>query len=322
MSPRFRSSCRRRRISALTSDHPKAWSRASCRTGWRLSSGCAAAQAPGMIFGCLVTVEALTDLWRDAPPGKRLAGVRARPAQRQARPVATQPPGEKGRDWGRPFVASEIGEALPHWEAALYLMRPQQLQENARGVRRTLIFLIAAALAAIAFGGWLVVRRRAPAARARAEEDGLRFQRFARTEDAADFDPHVCRADAKWARRPTEKASAISAHHHGRSRAAHAADQQRARFRAARAAAEAVRHEAARSARGHRAHLGRPRAAPARERLHHALAGRAAAVSGRRRRRRARANPREPALQRREIQRASAKEVETAQLPRRRITSA
>ncbi len=68
----------------------------------------------------------------------------------------TQPPGETGRDWGRPFVASEIGEALPHWEAALYLMRPQQLQENARGVRRTLLLLIAAALAAIVFGGWAV----------------------------------------------------------------------------------------------------------------------------------------------------------------------
>jgi len=35
-------------------------------------------------------------------------------------------------------------------------MRPQQLQENARSVRRTLMLLIGAALAAIAFGGWLV----------------------------------------------------------------------------------------------------------------------------------------------------------------------
>ena len=57
----------------------------------------------------------------------------------KARPVTTQPPGVMGRDWKRPFVASEIGEALPHWEAALYLMRPQQLEENARNVRRTLV---------------------------------------------------------------------------------------------------------------------------------------------------------------------------------------
>jgi len=65
----------------------------------------------------------------------------------KARPVATLPAGENGRDWRRPFVASEIGEALPHWEAALYLMRPEQLQESARDVRRTLVLLIAAALA-------------------------------------------------------------------------------------------------------------------------------------------------------------------------------
>src|SRR5205809_6642133 len=74
----------------------------------------------------------------------------------KARPVATQPPNEKARDWRRPFVASEIGEALPHWEAALYLARPQQLRENARNIRRTLMLLIGAALAAIAAGGWAV----------------------------------------------------------------------------------------------------------------------------------------------------------------------
>jgi signal transduction histidine kinase len=112
--------------------------------------------APGMIFGCLVRVDALTDLWRDALPDNAAPDYVVALLNDKARPVVTQPPGEKGRDWGRPFVASEIGEALPHWEAALYLMRPQQLQENARGVRRTLLLLIAAALAAIAFGGWAV----------------------------------------------------------------------------------------------------------------------------------------------------------------------
>ena len=108
------------------------------------------------MFGCLVTVGALTDLWRDALPEKTSPDYVLALLNDKARPVATLPPGESGRDWGRPFVASEIGEALPHWEAALYLMRPQQLQENARNVRRTLLLLIAAALAAIAFGGWAV----------------------------------------------------------------------------------------------------------------------------------------------------------------------
>jgi signal transduction histidine kinase len=109
-----------------------------------------------MIFGCLLNVEALRDLWRDALPDNASPDYVLALLNDKARPVATQPAGETGRDWKRPFVASEIGEALPHWEAALYLMRPEQLQENARGVRRTLVLLIATALAAIAFGGWTV----------------------------------------------------------------------------------------------------------------------------------------------------------------------
>jgi signal transduction histidine kinase len=67
------------------------------------------------------------------------------------------PANENNREWKRPFVASEIGEALPHWEAALYLMRPEQLHESAVGWRRTLMFLIVAMLGAIVLGGWLVV---------------------------------------------------------------------------------------------------------------------------------------------------------------------
>ncbi|MEP6811074.1 MAG: HAMP domain-containing sensor histidine kinase, partial [Chthoniobacterales bacterium] len=112
--------------------------------------------APGMVFGCLVPVEALRERWRDALPEKAAPDFVLAVLDDKARPVVTQPPNEKSRDWRHPFVASEIGEALPHWEAALYLARPQQLEENAQGVRRTLVLLIAAALAAIVFGGWTV----------------------------------------------------------------------------------------------------------------------------------------------------------------------
>jgi signal transduction histidine kinase len=113
-------------------------------------------EAPGMIFGCLLSVDALADLWRNALPDNAAPEYVVALLNDKARPVATQPPGETVRDWKHPFVATEIGEALPHWEAALYLMRPEQLQESARNVRRTLVLLIAAALAAIAFGGWVV----------------------------------------------------------------------------------------------------------------------------------------------------------------------
>jgi signal transduction histidine kinase len=123
-----------------------------------------AGPAPGFIFGCMLQPESLREVWPAAFPATA-AGSLASAAPEfvlallddKARPVATQPPGETGRDWKRPFVASEIGEALPHWEAALYLMRPQQIEESARSVRRTLILLIAAAIAAIAAGGWIVV---------------------------------------------------------------------------------------------------------------------------------------------------------------------
>ncbi len=141
---------------ALTSDHPEGVVTRFMQDQLEIVFWLRPPDAPGMIFGCLVKAEALADLWRDALPENASPEVVLAILNDKTRPVVTQPPNEKGREWGRPFVASEIGEALPHWEAALYLMRPQQLQENARSVRRTLLLLIAAALAAIAFGGWAV----------------------------------------------------------------------------------------------------------------------------------------------------------------------
>ena len=114
------------------------------------------AQSPDIIFGCRIVADALADLWPRALSVSVGEDVVLALLNEKARPVATQPPNEQSRDWKRPFVASEIGEALPHWEAALYLQRPEQLQESARKVRRTVILLITAALAAIAFGGWAV----------------------------------------------------------------------------------------------------------------------------------------------------------------------
>jgi signal transduction histidine kinase len=141
---------------ALTSDHPEGVVTRFMQDRLEIVFWLRPPEAAGMIFGCLVTADALNDLWRDALPDNASLEYVLALLNDKARPVATQPPGERARDWGRPFVASEIGEALPHWEAALYLMRPQQLQENARRVRQTLLLLIAAALAAIAFGGWAV----------------------------------------------------------------------------------------------------------------------------------------------------------------------
>jgi signal transduction histidine kinase len=141
---------------ALTSDHPEGVVTRFMQDRLEIVFWLRPPESPGMIFGCLMNADALNDLWRGALPENGSPDYVLALLNDKTRPVATQPPGVTGRDWRRPFVASEIGEALPHWEAALYLMRPEQLQENASSVRRTLVLLIAAALAAIAFGGWVV----------------------------------------------------------------------------------------------------------------------------------------------------------------------
>ena len=126
------------------------------------------AQSPELLFGCLIEVKNLQDLWAKAFPYSQ--NLVSSPAEKspapefvlallddKARPVITAPQGEAARDWKRPFVATEIGEALPHWETALYLQRPEQIRETAQRHRQTLSWLIASALGAIACGGWLVV---------------------------------------------------------------------------------------------------------------------------------------------------------------------
>ena len=74
----------------------------------------------------------------------------------KAKPVATTVPAFSG-SWKRPFVATEIGDALPHWEAAVYLLDPSALNRSARTVRWTLGLFISVLVLAIAVGSWLIV---------------------------------------------------------------------------------------------------------------------------------------------------------------------
>ena len=74
-----------------------------------------------------------------------------------ARPVAVSEPGFHTASWKRPFVATEIGEALPHWEAAVYLLNPAKLTESAQTLKLTLGLLIAVLVLAIGTGSWLIV---------------------------------------------------------------------------------------------------------------------------------------------------------------------
>jgi signal transduction histidine kinase len=73
-----------------------------------------------------------------------------------ARPVALSHSNFR-TSWKRPFVATEIGETLPHWEVALYLLDPAKLTRSARTLKLTLGAVIALLVLAIAVGSWLIV---------------------------------------------------------------------------------------------------------------------------------------------------------------------
>jgi signal transduction histidine kinase len=70
--------------------------------------------------------------------------------------VGSNLPPSRG-DWKRPFVATEIGEVLPHWEVAAYVMDPRQIGRSASLARLTVGMLIALLLLAIAVGSWLII---------------------------------------------------------------------------------------------------------------------------------------------------------------------
>ncbi|HKQ40312.1 MAG TPA: HAMP domain-containing sensor histidine kinase [Verrucomicrobiae bacterium] len=73
-----------------------------------------------------------------------------------ARPKVLAPPNFKA-DWRRPFVAAEIGDALPHWKVGVFMLNPARLHQSARTLRLTVTLLIVVLLLAIAFGSWLIV---------------------------------------------------------------------------------------------------------------------------------------------------------------------
>ena len=73
-----------------------------------------------------------------------------------AKPVALSHPSFHAA-WKRPFVATEIGETLPHWELGVYLLNPAKLTQSAHILKLTLGLLIGVLLLAIGVGSWLIV---------------------------------------------------------------------------------------------------------------------------------------------------------------------
>jgi len=74
-----------------------------------------------------------------------------------AHPVLLSQPGFQA-NWKRPFVATEIGDALPHWEIAAYLVDPTAFTRTACIVNIIFGLLIAVLVLAIVIGSWLIVR--------------------------------------------------------------------------------------------------------------------------------------------------------------------
>lgn len=118
---------------------------------------------PTLVFGAQLALPALSEalvasLWQaEAPSGTTAApNVAVALLDDRTRPVAVHPAGFTA-DWNRPFAATEIGEALPHWEVAAYLIDPQQHLAVARITRWTLGGLTLVLIASVTLGGWLTV---------------------------------------------------------------------------------------------------------------------------------------------------------------------
>jgi signal transduction histidine kinase len=73
----------------------------------------------------------------------------------KGQPVALSQPGFT-TDWKHPFVATEIGGVLPHWEAALYLTDPGKVSHSARVLHFTIGLIILLLIVAILAGGSLI----------------------------------------------------------------------------------------------------------------------------------------------------------------------
>jgi signal transduction histidine kinase len=75
----------------------------------------------------------------------------------KGKPVVTTAP-SFAANWKRPFVATEVGELLPHWEIGLYLLNPASANQIATSVQRSVGTTIGLLLGAIGIGSWLIWR--------------------------------------------------------------------------------------------------------------------------------------------------------------------
>ena len=115
-------------------------------------------QDPNLVFGAQLNLNRIVDDFRSL--------VQTDPALRDemcvallddnAKPVSISRSGFQAA-WKRPFVATEIGDALPHWEIAAYVVDPERLTRAVRAARFACGLLIVVLVLAIGVGSWLIV---------------------------------------------------------------------------------------------------------------------------------------------------------------------
>jgi signal transduction histidine kinase len=114
---------------------------------------------PDLIFGAQLNLDRVVDGLRGlVQAGPELHDeICVAVLDDNAKPVALSQAGFSA-NWKRPFVATEIGDALPHWEVTAYLVNPARLAQTANTAKLTLGLLIAVLVLAIGVGSWLIVR--------------------------------------------------------------------------------------------------------------------------------------------------------------------
>jgi signal transduction histidine kinase len=114
---------------------------------------------PDLIFGAQLNLDRVVDGLRGlVQAGPELSDeICLAVLDDNAKPVALSQAGFSA-NWKRPLVATEIGDALPHWEVAAYLINPARLAQTANTAKLMLGLLIAVLVLAIGVGSWLIVR--------------------------------------------------------------------------------------------------------------------------------------------------------------------
>jgi signal transduction histidine kinase len=114
---------------------------------------------PELVFGAEINLSGFTEEFeRLIRPDYDLAKtVCVTLLDDKGKPEVTTTPGFV-TNWKRPFVATEVGEVLPHWEVGVYLLNPAAANQIAVTIQRSVGATIVLLLCAIGIGSWLIWR--------------------------------------------------------------------------------------------------------------------------------------------------------------------